>query len=458
MNTLRTFIVFAILAAVGYGVYATLTHQPPPPPPEIAGQVWGETPNVELPGSPAGMPIGASPTTVEAGGTAPPYNAPMSAAPEAAPVPLEAAPLQQAPGGVGPVAADGYPSQPAVPGSAQSELGAPPYAAGADAQPGYSAPYAAPGDASVSPDAGSAVLHAGDPAAMPAHDPAYGNAAAPPYSAQPSPVNPPVNGPEYSSPPQDPALAAAPGAVPAQSPPVQPANDVSVEAVLAQAQAQLDQGHLADAHLELSRWYQAPQLTPAQQDRVHDLLDRLAGTVVYSQESLLEPPYEVQPGDNLERIAKHYEVPWQLLAKINGITDPQQLRPGETLKVIRGPFNATVDLATFKLTLWLGERYAGSFPIGIGRDQSTPAGTFQVINKVENPPYYGRDAVIQADDPSNPLGERWIDLGNHIGIHGTSETSTIGQAESRGCIRLSERDVEDVYDILGVGSSVLIRR
>jgi len=233
---------------------------------------------------------------------------------------------------------------------------------------------------------------------------------------------------------------------------------VSFDQVMSQVQAQLDQGRLADAHLELSRWYQSPQLTPAQQAQVHELLDRLAGTVVYSQESLLEPPYEVQPGDNLERVAKLYEVPWQLLAKINGVTNPEQLQPGQSLKVVRGPFHATVEMQTFTLTVWLGERYAGCFPVGIGRDLTTPEGNFQVLGKLENPPYHGSDAVLAPDDPNNPLGKRWIDLGNHIGIHGTTEPSSVGQAESRGCIRLSERDVEDVYDILSVGSTVSIRR
>lgn len=459
MNTLRTFIVFAILSAVGYGVYATLTHQPPPPPPEVAGQEWGDAPQVELPGTgsampPAGMTGFGPPTSAPMGDSAPSFGGGFPATPAGAPVPLEAGPPQSAPGFGAVAVADGYPG-----GAPQGNLpdAAPPFnpqgaevpadnrygdlgpndpnqfpaAAAPPNDPGYPPAYPAAG-----PDAGAGMQAPGGPAS--AGDPTGADSR---YASNEA----------HSAAPTGLDVSVAPYQEPAEGP-------ESFDALLAQAQAQLNQGRLVDVHLELSRWYRAPQLTPQQQDQIHDLLDRLAGTVVYSQESLLEPAYEVQPGDNLERIAKLYEVPWQLLAKINGVADPQQLQPGQSLKVIRGPFHATVELESYMLTVWLGERYAGSFPIGIGQDQSTPEGTFQVLGKMENPPYHGRDVVLAADDPNNPLGERWIDLGNHVGIHGTTEAASIGQAESRGCIRLSERDVEDVYDILSVGSSVVIRR
>lgn len=473
MNTLRTFIVFAILSAVGYGVYATLTHQPPPPPPEIAGHEWSESPNVELPGGPGGMPaVGVAPTD----GLPPGLGSPLSAVPgQQQPIPLDAGPDQQAPIAPGAVAsAEGYPDapqfgdpaagaappypqDPALAGQPLDGGAAPPNASvGNPPQPGFPAatvPDAVPGAPDAPPFPGpNAVPGTADPAAYSANnDDRYAQQAHVPANGA---GGLPVGGEAHLST----QLGAAPNDPTAAQVPAAGAAGVSFDAVMSQVQAQLDQGRLADAHLELSRWYHSPQLTPAQQAQVHELLDRLAGTVVYSQESLLEPPYEVQPGDNLERVAKLYEVPWQLLAKINGITNPQQLQPGQSIKVVRGPFHATVELQTFTLTVWLGERYAGCFPIGIGRDLTTPEGNFQVLGKLENPPYHGSDAVIDANDPANPLGERWIDLGNHIGIHGTTEPSSVGQAESRGCIRLSERDVEDVYDILSVGSTVSIRR
>ena len=188
------------------------------------------------------------------------------------------------------------------------------------------------------------------------------------------------------------------------------------------------------------------------------LLNQLAGTVIYSREHLLVQPYEVQPGDTLDRIAQQYHVPAQLLAKINGLQDPNQLRPGERLKMVQGPFDALVNLRAQHLTLMLGGRFAGRFPISVGAEQATPEGEFTVKTKTPNPTYYGPDRVIDANDPSNPLGKYWIGLDDHLGIHGTNDPQSIGRAESRGCIRLHPRDIEDVYDMMTVESRVRILR
>ena len=95
------------------------------------------------------------------------------------------------------------------------------------------------------------------------------------------------------------------------------------------------------ALLIFSRWSDDPHVSEQEQQQLLPLLNQLAGTVIYSQEHLLLPAYEVQPGDTLDRVAQHYRVPWQLLAKINGVADPNQLQPGSKLKVIQGPFDAS---------------------------------------------------------------------------------------------------------------------
>ena len=43
------------------------------------------------------------------------------------------------------------------------------------------------------------------------------------------------------------------------------------------------------------------------------LLDQMAGVAIYSRQHLPEPPYQVQPGDTLERIAEALNVPALLL-------------------------------------------------------------------------------------------------------------------------------------------------
>ncbi len=225
------------------------------------------------------------------------------------------------------------------------------------------------------------------------------------------------------------------------------------------AQRELENGQMASALRQLTSWYGNPQLTPDQQQQLCALLDQVSGTVVYSTQNLLEHPYEVQPGERLETIGEKYQVPWQLLAKINGIEDPSSLQPGERLKVVRGPFEAEISLERRELVLRTADGlYAGRFAVGLGGEHPPQEGTFAVSDKSENPVYYGRERAISAEDPNNPLGERWIGLGREMAIHGTNNPENIGRNDLPGWISLSERDVADVYDILSLGSRVTIRR
>lgn len=224
---------------------------------------------------------------------------------------------------------------------------------------------------------------------------------------------------------------------------------------------QLDDGRLAEGLKQLTLWYDDPRTSLAEQEQLASLLDQVAGTVIYSTQHLLEPPYTVQPGERLEEIGFRHNVPWQLLAKINGVSDPQTVKPGDTLKVVRGPFMAVVNLDKCRLTLMLNGCYAGRFTIGMGRDYPLREGQYAVVDKVVNPTYRGLDRAIDADDPNNPLGERWIGLGSQLGIHGTNDPSSLGPGAptlSAGCVAMSPRDIDDVYDILSIGSKVTVRR
>jgi lipoprotein-anchoring transpeptidase ErfK/SrfK len=133
--------------------------------------------------------------------------------------------------------------------------------------------------------------------------------------------------------------------------------------------------------------------------------------------------------------------------------------------VVRGPFSAVVELTKLELTLMLNGRYAGRFPIGVGRDCDRLEGCYEVRHKVVNPQYYGPDRIdIDADDPNNPYGEFWIGLAEQgspdssIGIHGTNDPENLHRVGGRGTICLGNRDIDDLFGILSIGSRVLIRR
>jgi lipoprotein-anchoring transpeptidase ErfK/SrfK len=98
------------------------------------------------------------------------------------------------------------------------------------------------------------------------------------------------------------------------------------------------------------------------------------------------------------------------------------------------------------------------FPVAVGADDSpSPDGEFQIINRLSNPTYYHPGKVIPAG-PANPLGSRWIGLNlKGYGIHGTNAPRSIGKAASHGCIRMAKRDLEQLFEMVRVGDTVVIR-
>ena len=169
--------------------------------------------------------------------------------------------------------------------------------------------------------------------------------------------------------------------------------------------------------------------------------------------------YVIQTGDVLAKIAMAHKVSPDLLASVNGIVDKHRIREGQTIKIVKGPFHAAVSKRTYTLDLYLGDTFVRDFKVGLGADDSTPTGEWRVATKLMNPTYYPPRGgeIIAADDPKNPLGERWIGLVGisgaaveqvRYGIHGTNDPDSIGKNLSMGCIRLHNADVETLYTYL----------
>ncbi len=223
------------------------------------------------------------------------------------------------------------------------------------------------------------------------------------------------------------------------------------------AMDKIKQGDLKEALSTLSVFYNAPELTSDQRQDLLDLLDALAREVVFSRRHLLDMPYIVAPGETLEQIAKRYQIPTELLAKINAFEVTSQLPSGARLKVVPGPFRAEVDLTRSELTLFVEDLYAARFPVSLGTEPAPKPGVFQVLDKQRNRNYYGNGGVnIPATDPRNPFGGWWIDLGQDFSIHGTAEAA-VG-TNRLGCISLSPLDANDVFGMLIRGSQVTVRR
>lgn len=243
---------------------------------------------------------------------------------------------------------------------------------------------------------------------------------------------------------------------PSADPPAQ-AEISRIESVLETARGQIEQGQYYEALLSLSFAYNAPGLSPEESQQLQAWLDPLAGKVIYSKEHLIGAPYQLQAGETLQSVAAKHKVPWQLLANINGLRDPATVQPGMTIKVVPGPFHAEVDVANNSLTLFAGRLYAGRFAITVNGSNLPTPGEYQVNDKQPGHSFYAGNAqTLAPQDPQNPYGGVWIDLGGNIAIHGTSDSP--GQSERLGSISLASKDANDLYGILSLGSNVVIRR
>ncbi len=115
----------------------------------------------------------------------------------------------------------------------------------------------------------------------------------------------------------------------------------------------------------------------------------------------------------------------------------------------------------------IGAGQAMSYPIAIPREQSRWEGVTSVTQKRENPSWTPTPEMIKENPrlpswvpgghPMNPLGIRAMYLGSSTyRIHGTDAPWTIGQAVSKGCIRMFNQDVQDLYPKITVGTRVTV--
>jgi lipoprotein-anchoring transpeptidase ErfK/SrfK len=139
------------------------------------------------------------------------------------------------------------------------------------------------------------------------------------------------------------------------------------------------------------------------------------------------------------------------LAQTNSAALPNAQEPSATRRQI------IVSIPDRKLALIEEGRVLQTYPVAVGaQDSPSPTGIFEIVNRLERPTYYHPHKVIPAG-PDNPLGTRWIGLNKKgFGIHGTNEPRTIGHAASHGCIRMRQRDLEELFRRVRVGDEVQI--
>lgn len=122
-----------------------------------------------------------------------------------------------------------------------------------------------------------------------------------------------------------------------------------------------------------------------------------------------------------------------------------------------------LSLRQRRVTVYRDNQAIASYPVGIGKPGwETPRGTFRVTSKIVNPTWqHPWNGSLVPPGPNNPLGDRWIgfwsDGKNSIGFHGTTAESLIGQAVSHGCVRMKNRDIRALFELVEEGAIVSVQ-
>jgi L,D-transpeptidase ErfK/SrfK len=118
-------------------------------------------------------------------------------------------------------------------------------------------------------------------------------------------------------------------------------------------------------------------------------------------------------------------------------------------------------------------RVVVTYPVAIGKmDWQTPLGATKVVAKVKDPPWYPPESVrkehakkgdilpaVVPAGPDNPLGQFMMRLGIPGGaylIHGTNRPAGIGMQATHGCMRLYPENIEELFGMVAVGTTVRI--
>ncbi|MBD2138214.1 L,D-transpeptidase [Anabaena sp. FACHB-1237] len=178
-----------------------------------------------------------------------------------------------------------------------------------------------------------------------------------------------------------------------------------------------------------------------------------------------------QPNSNLlqiddsvkKPISQNYLERIKMLIMRNQIEYPQPILNNYKQKSEQNIY-LLIILKNRKVYVYKDNILQATYPVAIGKQGwETPTGKFTVINMVENPDWenpFNSSKEIIPPGLQNPLGERWIgfwtDGKDEIGFHGTYKRDSVGKAISHGCIRMYNEDVRKLYEIVKIGTPVIV--
>lgn len=229
-------------------------------------------------------------------------------------------------------------------------------------------------------------------------------------------------------------------------------------------------GKLEDLEKARALFQQALELNKLEEKEEAQCLARLtdlANKVILDPKAACGAPkavfHKVEPGESVEKIARTLKVNQGQIKRVNRLNDKLTIRFGQTLKVLPGEVTFKVNRRRLTGTLYIDGAFIRRYPVGIGSGDATPQGAFTIERKVVNPDWYYDGKKIPFGDPANILGTRWMGFavnqdgsGMGLGVHGTSLPESVPGRESKGCVRMRNADVEELYDLMPQGGKVVI--
>jgi lipoprotein-anchoring transpeptidase ErfK/SrfK len=171
----------------------------------------------------------------------------------------------------------------------------------------------------------------------------------------------------------------------------------------------------------------------------------------------------VKSGDNLISIAKRFNTTVPAIMKINEMKNDNLIQVGIKLKISTARFSIDIGVEDQLAYLLCDGYIVKQYPIATGlSDKPIPTGEFLIISKEKNPTWSSPDNTIPTGDLRDETGMGWIGIENEemkkhkLGIYGTSDLKTIGQAVSDGYIWLRNEDVEELLALMSVNDTVRI--
>ncbi|EKE01376.1 MAG: hypothetical protein ACD_21C00149G0007 [uncultured bacterium] len=190
---------------------------------------------------------------------------------------------------------------------------------------------------------------------------------------------------------------------------------------------------------------------------------------------------QIRSGDeNFSDIAEKFSVGYYEIFEANPGINPDNPAIG-TVLVIPTQYILPLELKSNTMVINLAEmrlyyqpkntNKIHIYPIGIGKeDWETPTGEMTIVNKIKNPTWVVPESIYKfrqsigdkvprsiPPGPDNPLGHYALRLSQQkYLIHGTNLPSGVGRRSTAGCIRLYEPDIKQLYNMVDIGTRVVI--